>query len=180
MGKFKSLIRRTIIYLSNFSLLFMNKFSETKFRNQLLRFIGFDIGSPVIIDRNFQFADPHTIKIGNNVLIRENCVLDHNITIEDYCTLSRDVMILSAGHNPVDMSYVAKPVILKKFCWVGARATIMSGVSIGEFSVVAAGSVVTKDVPPHSLVGGVPARVIRTLEKPKVYHSQFAEVHLEG
>jgi acetyltransferase-like isoleucine patch superfamily enzyme len=60
----------------------------------------------------------------------------------------------------------AAPVVIEEGCFVGASATILGGVSIGAGSFVAAGSVVTKDVPPRSLVGGVPARIIRSLGEP--------------
>ncbi len=136
------------------------------------------IGQPAIIDKNLEFYDPHTIFIGNNVLIRENCYLDHHISIDDYVTLSRDVMILTAGHNPGSMEYVQAPVIIHKYVWIGARATILPGVEIGEFSVVAAGAVVTKSVPPLTLVGGVPAKTIKQIEKPIFINTSFGKISI--
>ncbi|EPN9406353.1 DapH/DapD/GlmU-related protein [Enterococcus faecalis] len=55
--------------------------------------------------------------------------------------------------------------MLKNNVWIGSNATITSGVTIGEWSVVAAGAVVTKDVPPYTVVGGVPARVLKSIDK---------------
>jgi acetyltransferase-like isoleucine patch superfamily enzyme len=60
-------------------------------------------------------------------------------------------------------SVIAKPIVIERNVWIAAGATIIGGVTIGENSVVAAGSVVTKDVPPNTLVGGNPARVIRSI-----------------
>jgi acetyltransferase-like isoleucine patch superfamily enzyme len=58
---------------------------------------------------------------------------------------------------------IGKPIVIEKSVWIAAGATIIGGVTVGENSVVAAGSVVTKDVPPNTLVGGNPARVIRSI-----------------
>lgn len=62
----------------------------------------------------------------------------------------------------------ALPIRIEDHCWIGARATILPGVTIGEGSMVAAGAVVTKDVDPYCVVGGVPARVLERLERPEV------------
>jgi acetyltransferase-like isoleucine patch superfamily enzyme len=75
--------------------------------------------------------------------------------------------IVTSGH-PMESSQrrasvIAKPIVIERNVWIAAGATIIGGVTIGENSVVAAGSVVTKDVPPNTLVGGNPARVIRSI-----------------
>jgi acetyltransferase-like isoleucine patch superfamily enzyme len=77
------------------------------------------------------------------------------------------VNLVTAGH-PLDPSerrrgVVHQPITLKKNVWIGTAATILAGVTVGENSVVAAGAVVTKDVPPNCLVAGVPARVVKNL-----------------
>jgi acetyltransferase-like isoleucine patch superfamily enzyme len=162
-------------FLANIALIFTDRFSDTKIRNYFLRMTGMKIGSPVIIDRKFTFYDPKSIEIGNYVLIREGCYLDHHILIEDHCTLSRDVMILTAGHHPGDMSYIMAPVVIRKYAWIGARATILPGVEIGEYSVVAAGAVVTRNVPPLTVVGGTPARFIKKIAMPEIIHSTFGD-----
>jgi acetyltransferase-like isoleucine patch superfamily enzyme len=78
-----------------------------------------------------------------------------------------NVSIITAGH-PLEPSQrrvvtVGKPIVVEKGVWIAAGAIIIGGVTIGEHSVIAAGSVVTKDVPANSLVGGNPARVIRSI-----------------
>jgi acetyltransferase-like isoleucine patch superfamily enzyme len=65
----------------------------------------------------------------------------------------------------VDQGVTARGVRIEDECWIGARAVILDGVTVGQRSVVAAGAVVTQDVPPHSLVAGVPARVTRDLRE---------------
>jgi acetyltransferase-like isoleucine patch superfamily enzyme len=173
----KPTIIRTILLLSEFSLYFQSRFRETKVRNGLLRLLGNKIGSPVIIDRNLTYDIQ--LVVGDYVLIRDNCSIGSNVTIEDYCTLSTEVMLITAGHDPVDMSYKAGPIVLKKFAWIGARAIVLPGVTIGEHAVVAAGAVVTKDVPPMCLVAGVPAKVIKKINRSRIVHSTFGLIYLD-
>ena len=79
-----------------------------------------------------------------------------------------NVSIITTGHalRPSERrAYIdAKPIVIEKSVWIAANVTIIGGVTIGENSVIAAGSVVTRDVPANSLAAGVPARVIRSIE----------------
>jgi len=107
----------------------------------------------------------HT-KIGKNVFINFDCVfLDlGGITIEDNVLIAPKVSLLSEGHpvSPQDrQSLVPGHIHIKKNAWIGAGATILPGVIIGENSVVAAGAVVSKDVPANTVVGGIPAKIIK-------------------
>ena len=110
----------------------------------------------------------HT-KIGKNVFINFDCVfLDlGGITIEDNVLIAPKVSLLSEGHDlspESRQSLVPAPVHIKRNAWIGANATILPGVTVGENSVVAAGAVVNKDVPDNTIVGGIPAKVIKTIE----------------
>lgn len=109
----------------------------------------------------------HT-KIGKNVFINFNCTfLDlGGITIADDVLIAPNVSLLSEGHpvSPENRhSLIPKPIHIKRNAWIGAGATILQGVTIGENAVVAAGAVVTKDVPDDTIVGGIPAKVIKTI-----------------
>ncbi len=109
----------------------------------------------------------HT-KIGRNVFINFDCVfLDlGGITIEDNVLIAPKVSLLSEGHpvNPIErQSLVPGHIHIKKNAWIAAGATILPGVTIGENSVVAAGAVVSKDVPANSIVGGIPAKIIKAI-----------------
>lgn len=109
----------------------------------------------------------HT-KIGKNVFINFGCTfLDMGgITIDDNVMLAPNVNLLTEGHplSPeARQSLIPAPIHIKKNAWIGANATILQGVTIGENSVVAAGAVVSKDVPDNTLVGGIPAKVIKTI-----------------
>jgi acetyltransferase-like isoleucine patch superfamily enzyme len=88
------------------------------------------------------------------------------ITIEDNVLLAPGVKLLSESHplSPENrQALVPKPIHIKKNVWIGVNATILQGVIIGEDAVVAAGAVVTKDVPANMVVGGIPAKVLKTL-----------------
>jgi acetyltransferase-like isoleucine patch superfamily enzyme len=109
----------------------------------------------------------HT-KIGKNVFINFDCVfLDlGGITIEDNVLIAPKVSLLTEGH-PTSIedrhSLIPKSIHIKKNAWIGANATILQGVTIGENAVVAAGSVVSKDVPDNTIVGGIPAKILKTI-----------------
>jgi acetyltransferase-like isoleucine patch superfamily enzyme len=119
------------------------------------------------------------ISIGSRVVIRPGCMLhaapdvpDVAITIEDDVMMGSGVHIYTDNHNfddpavpVIDQGYsLTRAVVLKKGCWVGANAIILPGVAVGENAVVGAGSVVTRSVPPRTLVAENPARVIREIK----------------
>ncbi|NBA62608.1 sugar O-acetyltransferase [Enterococcus mundtii] len=105
-------------------------------------------GKNVFINSGTHFQDQGGIVIGDDALIGHNVVL---------ATINHDLYPKNNRKN----HYAS--IVLKNNVWIGSSATITSGVTIGEWSVVAAGAVVTKDVPPYTVVGGVPARVIKTI-----------------
>ena len=106
-----------------------------------------------------------TLELGNNILIGANSkvVCYKSIRINDNSLISWEVEIRDSDMHKLtnDGFQVVLPIEIEKNVWIGARATIQKGVTIGKGSIVATGAVVTKDVPPNCLVGGVPARIIR-------------------
>ena len=121
-----------------------------------------NILTPVAIDRGA------TITIGEHVFINWNfsAVSTGSITIEDNVQIACNVQMLTANHDLEDLMILhCKPIVVKTGAWIGAGATIMGGVTVGEHAVVAAGSVVTKDVAPYTIVGGNPAKFIKNIEK---------------
>ncbi|AQW96136.1 MULTISPECIES: DapH/DapD/GlmU-related protein [Elizabethkingia] len=109
----------------------------------------------------------HT-KIGRNVFINFDCTfLDlGGITIEDGVLIAPKVNLLSEGHPTfpeIRHSLVPGNIHIKKKAWIGANATILPGVTIGENAIVASGAVVSKDVPDNTVVGGIPAKIMRTI-----------------
>jgi len=111
-----------------------------------------NVGKGVFIDAG--------VKIGNNVKIQNFVSVYRGVTVEDdvflgpHATLTNDLYPRSFNE-----SWEVVPTIIKKGASVGANATIVAGVTIGEYAMVGAGAVVTKDVPPHALVYGNPARI---------------------
>lgn len=108
-------------------------------------------------------------KIGKRVFINHGCsFLDlGGITIEDEVLIGPQVKLVTENH-PLDpktrKGLVTKPILIKKNAWIGAGATILPGVTVGENAVVAAGAVVSKDVPDNTVVGGVPAKTLRSID----------------
>ncbi len=109
------------------------------------------------------------VSIGNDVYINHGCSMLTlgRIIIEDDVLIGPKVNLISEGH-PIDpgnrKALVAKPVVIKRNAWLGAGVTILPGVTVGENSIVAAGAVVNKNVDANTIVGGIPAKVIRKIE----------------
>lgn len=113
---------------------------------------------------------PQNIHLGDRVIIGSNVSLGAHspITLGDDVRISRDVIIETAGldfsASQPPYTHISKPVTIEKGVWIGARAIILGGVTIGENAVVAAGSVVSRSVPPGVIIAGVPARPIKANE----------------
>ena len=139
-----------------------------RWRVFLLRLFGAKIAPHSHVMSSAQIWQPWRLKIGPYVAVSENVLLYSvdDITIGESATISRDVFLCCASHDlssPI-MELVHKPITIGPQAWIGARALILPGVTIGEGAAVAAGAVVTKDVPPWTVVGGNPAKVIKTRE----------------
>nr|WP_315247257.1 DapH/DapD/GlmU-related protein [uncultured Flavobacterium sp.] len=109
------------------------------------------------------------ITIGKNVFINFDCTFLAlgGITIEDDVLIGPKVSLITENHplNPLERKgLICKPILIKKNAWIGANATILPGVTIGENAVVAAGAVVSKDVPDNTIFGGIPAKFIKNLQ----------------
>mgnify|MGYP000664229205 FL=1 len=124
------------------------------------------------IGENSRVMPPVTVVRGNKVRIGKNVVVMNNslfmaaggINIEDDVIVTANAQLISNNHDFYDHAVLTcKPVHLKHNCWIGAGATILPGVTIGENAVVAAGAVVTKDVEANTVVGGNPAKLIKRL-----------------
>ena len=109
------------------------------------------------------------IKLGKNVFINHACsFLDlGGITIEDDVQLGPRVNLVTENHpiDPATRKHLdLKPIVIRRNAWIGAGATILPGVTVGENSIVAAGALVNKDVPDNNIVGGIPAKFIKAIE----------------
>ena len=129
------------------------------------------MGRGVILEHRVFIRPPKHVWIGNDVFIGRGCQLwahsaTAGIAIGDHVLLGPDVLVTTLGHRYEDpaMPVVARPVVIGPRCWIGARATILPGVTLGEGVVVAAGSVVAEDIPAWAVVAGVPARLVKRRE----------------
>ncbi|MFM7319960.1 MAG: acyltransferase [Armatimonadota bacterium] len=145
--------------------------SAPVFRTRLLRRAGISIGPATV------FLGPVRIWGGAPLTVGAECTIngpvaincDAAVTIGDRVHIGNDVAIITVGHDIGPHAHrcgtvTSSPVTIENGCWIAAGAMLLPGVTVGAGSVVAAGAVVAKDVPPDSLVGGVPAKVLRTLE----------------
>ena len=110
------------------------------------------------------------IEIGSNVFINSNSLLmaRGGITIEDDVMLAANVQLLSNNHDEYDRQVLlCKPIHIKKGAWIGAGASVLPGVTIGKYAIVGAGAIVTRDVGDYEVAVGVPAKIVKTLDKDK-------------
>lgn len=123
---------------------------------------GAEIGENCTLGQNVFVA--RNVKIGNNVKIQNNVSLYEGVILEDYVFCGPSMVFTNVktprSAYPRNTSEDYVKTLVKKGASIGANATVVCGVSIGEWAFVAAGAVVTKDVPPYALVAGVPARQI--------------------
>lgn len=145
-----------------------NESKPKEIRNLLSLITATEIDASTSVFPPFKINYGRNTSIGNNVFINFNCtILDlGGVTIEDNVMIAPNVSLLSEGHpiSPKERQVLTTGKIhIKKNVWIGANATILQGVTIGENSVVASGAVVSKDVPDNVVVGGIPAKIIKEL-----------------
>jgi len=128
------------------------------------RWAGMKIGSSSTLHTGARFYNPGNIVIGEDSIIGEGAVLDGraSLNIGNHVDMASDVMIYNFQHDVQSEDFHAEggDVTIGDYVFIGPRAIILPGVTLGKGAVVAAGAVVTKDVEPFAIVGGVPAKVI--------------------
>lgn len=127
------------------------------------------IGHDVLFNVGVHIQASKRIDIGSNTHFAPYCILYGPLEIGDKCAIAAHTVFASVGHTYdrpdipfVDLPAQSAKIVLEDNVWIGANASIIAGVTIGTGSIVGAGAVVTHDVPPYSVVGGVPARLIRS------------------
>lgn len=147
----------------------LNEITPIIFSNHLRRFIysrifGVKMGKEIWIYRSLEIRAPKNLIIKGNNSIGKHVVLDarKGLTIEEGCTIASQVIVWTLHHdyNSDDFHGLGAPVSLGAYSWICSGSIILPGVKIGKGAIVASGAVVTKNVPPYAIVGGVPAKVI--------------------
>lgn len=134
-------------------------------RLAVYRWLGAKIGEHTSIHRGCQFYNMRGLKVDGNTVINQNVVLDarRGLFIGRNVSISEQAILYTLQHDldAPDFEVIGAPVVVSDYVFIGARAIILPGVTLGEGSAVAAGAVVTRSVQPYTVVGGVPARPIR-------------------
>lgn len=125
-------------------------------------------GSEVNVERLADFGSGGSVSLGDRSGLGINCRIRGPVTIGSNCMMAPDVVIQAINHRFEDLDIpmsaqggTTEPVEIEDDVWIGMRSIILSGVRVGSGAIIAAGAVVTRDVPPRSIVGGCPATVIR-------------------
>lgn len=165
--------------IANLLLFFLPPYVCSRLRTAVYRLIGVRVGPRSLILGSMNLFGPGPIfsrlQIGADCLLNTPLDIDLNSTVKigDRVWVGHHVVMITMDHEIGSAqrrcgASAPKPIVIEDGAWIGARATILPGVTIGAGAVVGASSVVTKHVPPNCLVAGVPARVIRELEPPAV------------
>lgn len=145
------------------------------FRLNIYRLMGAKIGKSIIFRRT-EILDPQNLEIRNHCSIGWHYLIDARggVKISDNVNISSYVKIITAGHDVKSSSFqvIEAPVQIERNVWLATGCTILEGVHIGEGTVVAAGALVTKDIEPYAVVGGIPAKKIT--ERTKELNYQVA------
>ncbi len=122
------------------------------------------------LNKRTQFMNKKNVTIGDNVFINHDCIIDAihaPVTIGNDVLIAYHVSLITSNHHFADPEKLIRtqgssgqPIRIEDDVWIGAHVIVLAGVTIGRGSVIAAGSVVTKNVEPYSVVGGVPAKLI--------------------
>jgi len=149
--------------------------SQIKERNVLIKRLFGRVGDGFWVESPFQCDYGYNIHVGNKFYANHNCVIldAAKVTIGDNVLLGPNVGLYTAGH-PLDLEQRIKgyeyayPISIGNNVWIGAGVSIVPGMTVGDNTVIGAGSVVTKDIPANVLAVGNPCKAIREIPKPRI------------
>lgn len=163
----QKVINRFSSYVLDFELMVLRWVScipSHLFRKSFYQLSGMEIGKGSVVHMWANFFDPSGISIGEDTIVGDHAFLDGRapLLIGSHTDIASSVMIYNSEHDLEKENFEARvePVQIGDYVFVGPRAIILPGVKVGKGAVVAAGAVVTKDVPDFVIVGGVPAKLI--------------------
>ncbi|AXQ78161.1 sugar O-acetyltransferase [Streptococcus chenjunshii] len=143
--------------------------SPEEVRAIMSRLLGIEIDDSFRLFPPFYTDYGKNISLGKDIFINSGCHFQDQggIEIGDGCFIGHNVVLATIDHDlrpSMKRKNHYAPIKLGKHVWIGSNATVLSGVTIGDWAVVAAGAVVSKDVPAYTVVGGVPAKVIKQID----------------
>lgn len=163
-----------MFYLPNYIIAFIPSYKIRHFYYKFILRIKMGKGSSIHMGAFFYESN---LEIGENCCINRKCHLDcrGKITIGNSVSISPECTLITGSHdvNSRSFDYISADIILNNYVWLGTRSMILPGVEIGEGAVVCAGAVVTKNVEPYKIVGGVPAKVIGERNKDLDYSNRW-------
>lgn len=134
------------------------------------------VGRNTVVCKNVLFRKGQNIHIGDNCVINENTLLDGRgglVIIGNHVDIAQESILWTMGHDPHTHKPVRGDIVIGDYCWIGCRVQIMPGITIGGSSICAAGAIVTKNIEPNSIYGGVPARRISDRNRTEDYELSF-------
>ena len=138
-------------------------------RNWGIRMMGAKASKDVMFYPGFTVRNPKKLVIEDGVFIGPKCLLDarKGLTIHKNAVIAYESIIWSLNHDYNDVHFCGKgaPTEIGAYAWICSRSIILPGVKIGEGAIIASGAIVTKDVPPYAIVGGIPAKIIGNREE---------------
>lgn len=142
-------------------------------RKTAFKLLGMKMGNSTYINRHCYIMNPNKLETGNDTHINRLVTLDARggLKIGNNVSISHGVMIMTGSHDVNSEQFLVRfyPITIEDYVWIGCGAIILQNVTIGRGAVVSAGAVVTKDVPPYAIVGGVPAKTIAFRNKKLSY-----------
>ena len=179
--KFKQYVR---VWLNSREWLFialLKRIPSRRIRIALLRCKGANIANDVAMFASIEIRNPEGLVIGNGCSIGPKVLLDarKGLKIGNSVTIAYDAIIWTLHHdmNASDFRTIGANTTIDDYAWICSRSIILPGVHIGEGAVVASGAVVTKDVPPYTVVGGIPAMKIGERNQ-NLNYSAYGKIHM--
>lgn len=147
----------------------ISHFPSVRLRWKALKWVGVKMGRDVRFYPGFEIRSPQQVEIADGVTVGPKVLLDgrKGLKIGKGSTIAYEAIIWTLNHDYNDINFCTKgaPTTIGEHCWICCRSVILPGVTIGDGAIVASGAVVTKDVPPYTVVGGIPAKVIGKREE---------------
>ena len=159
----------------------IGKLPSRRLRAFYLRYYLGGIAMGTAVQMCCRFLNGRKVFLGERNVINFGCLLDgrrYHVRTGNDVSIGPEAAILTLGHDPQDSGFGTRggDVIIEDHVWIGYRAIVLPGVTIGEGAVVAAGAVVTRDVEPYAIMAGSPARKVGERQKELDYHLSFAPI----